>query len=275
MIKKFVFPSIIAVVSYVASYGVLTFWLGHRPLASGLAILASAAALWLAFSVTNLLPDDIILPPDAPPKPIPPQFLSVRTKFLLSAGIALIAWVVAGFAIGAVSVVIEIGASVFLVLVSLDGLLRTVRSRNLALSEVVHVLAQADRIQRQARLHIENGALVEAVAGYQEVLSVRRRHRPNSHFAIIEALFDLAGAQLRLRHYRETIALAEELRPLLASYRGKSPDLIQIIAAFQPAGAGCGTHGSQGIWARRRTLHQRIGYLGKVDTAVGRQRNAI
>jgi CHAT domain-containing protein len=231
VIKKLVFPTIITMASYVVAYGVLTSWLGHRPLTSGLAILASVAALWFTFSVTNLLPDDIILPRDTTPtKPIPP-FFSVRVKFLISAGVALIAWVVAGLAIGAVPAVIKIGTAVFLVLVSLDGLFRTVRSRNLALSEAVHAIAQADRIQRQARLHLENGAVVEAVIGYQEVLSVRRRYRPNSHVTMIEALSDLAQAHLRLRQYRETIALAEELRPLLANYRGESPDHIQIIAA--------------------------------------------
>src|ERR1700677_2994815 len=44
VIKKLVLPSIITVASYVVAYSVLTSWLGHRPLASGLAILASVAA---------------------------------------------------------------------------------------------------------------------------------------------------------------------------------------------------------------------------------------
>jgi CHAT domain-containing protein len=238
-IKKLAMPAIAAVGAYVVGYGALGVLLGHGPLASGLAIFAGIAAFWLWSSVTVSIPDDVILPPETSPRP----GLSSRARrliFLVSLAVPLIAWSRVGFASNAIPVIIIIGVGVFGALFGFGGVYRAIRSRRDRLSEALQALAKAETIRRQANRHREKGAIAEAIAGYKDVLSIRKRYRPKPHISVVEALSDLSDAHFRRKQFYEAKALAEELRPLL-SLRDQSSVPVQLLTASneQTLGLAC------------------------------------
>ena len=231
---KFIIPAILALASYTLGSDVFASCFGHRPMASGLAILVGVAVfgvffqLWL--SVETSVPHGIVLPPDTKREPIlPPQ--AARVILITSGIVALIVWSVTGFIVNRTAVlsVIEAVAWSFLLLVSYSLKGRTARSIERRLMEASLALDEAERIHRRALL--EEGAIPPAIAEFQKALAIQRRYRPTAHMAVAAALSDLSEAHLRKKQYAETIALARELQALLANKRDQFPHLIRIITA--------------------------------------------